>query len=123
MREGETEGDKQIAKRDMQKNKSQRSNSGAGGVNRRSTYSTSAWMGQIHVRDGKGTIGHGVREATVRLGCDPRHVSWMTIPCPRAATGDDCPASPQGVPLTPLLTHTNTHALLPRDLPVDEQYG
>lgn len=71
-------------------------------------------------------IGHRVREATVRFGCDPRHVSWMAIPCPRAATGDDCPASPQGAPLTPgTCTHKHTHTSTPtpRDLLVDEQYG
>lgn len=52
----------------------------------------------------------------MRFGCDSRHVSWMAIPCPRAATGDDCPASPQGAPLTPTTRHTQIHTLLPGDL-------
>lgn len=49
----------------------------------------------------------------MEFGRDPRRVPWMAIPCPRAATGDGCPASPQGAPLTPtaLPRHTNTHTL------------
>lgn len=36
-----------------------------------------------------------------------RHVSWMAIPCPRAATGNDCPASPQGAPQKHTRKHTH----------------
>ena len=84
-------------------------------------------MGENHVRDGRELWDGGVREATMRFGSDPRHVSWMAIPCPRAATGDDCPASPQGAPLTP--RHTHKHARMHKhtdthiNTHIDEQYG
>lgn len=117
-KERETKADKTFVNSDMQKTKCERTEELKGGQHNLSVG------GRDICKRREGTIGHRVREATVRFGCDPRHVSWMAITCPRAATGDDCPASPQGAPLTPTPpTHTQTHTPLPRDLRVDEPYG
>lgn len=70
-----------------------------------------AWDGHLSDRRrGNSTQSEGSR---LKFWLWPKHVSWMAIPCPRAATGDDCPASPQGSPLTPQPAHTNTYAHLP----------
>lgn len=107
---------KQITKRDTQKKKkNQERNYGNRRVKGRSIC-FSVDGRDTYKRRWEGTIAHTVREATVTFGCDPRHVSWMAIPCPRAATGNDCPASPQGAPLTPThrQTHTYAHTHSPR---------
>lgn len=81
------------------------------------------WGSEYITGEGKVCSGRmKTKGAKMTFGPVARHVSWMAIPCPRAATGNDCPASPLGAPQKH--THTQTHTLLsPGDQRVVEEYG
>lgn len=81
------------------------------------------WGSEYIAGDGKvSSVGMKTKGATMMFGSVARHVSWMAIPCPRAATGNDCPASPQGAPQKHTRKHTHTF-LSPGDQQVVEEYG